>query len=776
MRPRTHTTLPGHAPAGHRRPATRIIFSRPRLLLGAVGVIVGVILFSAGAAFAYFLFTTSSNDAQAVADTLPAPAGAALGGTATSASVPVTWTAPAGSPSYTPTGYLVLRCQGSGCTNFAAITSGGCANVTTTSCTDTDTALAPSSTYSYEVEAELDNWVSAPSAAFTASTTGPAQLGFTTQPSPNQSIQAQGTGSFPVTVAIQDGNGTTVSNDNSDQVTLGLTGGTSGATLTCTGGETATVSSGVASFTGCAVDKAGTAYQLTATSGSLIQVTSNPFNITAGTAAQLAFTTQPPSTSQSGAQFPVAVTVQDSDGNPIPSDNTDQVILGLTGGTSGATLSCGGSLTATASGGVASFTGCAVNHAGTGYQLTATSGSLTAATSNSFNITGSQLGFTTQPSPNQSIQAKGTGSFSVTVAVQDTTGATDTSDNSDQVTLGLTGGTSGATLTCGGSLTAQVTSGQVTFSGCAVDKTGTGYQLTATSSSLIPATSNPFDITAGTASQLVATSGSGQSATVSSDFASPLVATVEDADGNPVLTAGTNVKFQAPTGSGNPSVTFSGCSGKSCTVATNGSGQAAVQIQANGKAGSSYTITASATGLTPASFSETNTAAVSVSSLTSANGPSGTKGELDQDDSVSIGFSGPIDASTVCSDWTNGPPMTAAGTVTITGGGSGNPDVLGFTPASGACSTFNFGTISLGSGKYYVPGSSGGLSFTGSTIAYDSSTDTLTITLGTASLTGGTENPVSSSNLKLTLSSSILDANDSALASYTASSGGGQQF
>src|ERR1700733_4913449 len=153
MRPRTHTTLPGQAPAGHRRPAARIVFSRPRLLLGAVGVIIGVILFSAGAAFAYFLFTTSSNDAQAVADTLPAPTGAAQNGTATSASVSVTWTAPTGTPSYTPTGYLVLRCQGSGCTNFAAVTTGGCAKVTTTSCTDTDSALLSSSTYSYEVEA-----------------------------------------------------------------------------------------------------------------------------------------------------------------------------------------------------------------------------------------------------------------------------------------------------------------------------------------------------------------------------------------------------------------------------------------------------------------------------------------------------------------------------------------------------------------------------------------------------------------------------------------------
>src|ERR1700722_8460106 len=115
MRPHAQANLHSAAPAGHRRRTTRawaqfrlpgVVLSRTRLLLAAAGAITGLLVFSAGAAFAYFLFTDSSNNALAAANTLPAPAGLALHGTVTSASIPVTWTAPTGTPSYTPTRYV----------------------------------------------------------------------------------------------------------------------------------------------------------------------------------------------------------------------------------------------------------------------------------------------------------------------------------------------------------------------------------------------------------------------------------------------------------------------------------------------------------------------------------------------------------------------------------------------------------------------------------------------------------------------------------------------
>ena len=154
----------------------------------------------------------------AAAATLSAPAGGVQNGTATMTAVPITWTAPTG---YTATGYTVLRCAGTSCSNFTAITSGTCSGtLTTTSCTDTDTALAAGTAYSYEVKAYDASWISSPGTVFQARTGSPTQLTFTAQPTVNQNIQATGTGTFSVSVAIEDASGTISSRDNTDTVTL----------------------------------------------------------------------------------------------------------------------------------------------------------------------------------------------------------------------------------------------------------------------------------------------------------------------------------------------------------------------------------------------------------------------------------------------------------------------------------------------------------------------------------------------------------------------------
>jgi len=101
-------------------------------------------------------------------------------------------------------------------------------------------------------------------------------------------------------------------------------------------------------------------------------------------------------------------------------------------------------------------------------------------------------------------------------------------------------------------------------------------------------------------------SGSGQSATVGTNFANPLVVVVEDSGGHPVsgatvTYAGSNVSF--PSGA---------------TAVTNASGQASVAAQPT--AAGALTVTASVSGVsTPASFSETGTASVAISSITQDN-------------------------------------------------------------------------------------------------------------------------------------------------------------
>jgi hypothetical protein len=313
---RAQHTAPGAHP---RRPGRRTGSRRARVLLCLAGAAIGLTFLHVGSALAYWMTTDSSHPAAAAAATLSAPTSGAQNGTATPAAIPIRWTAPGG---YAPTGYTVLRCTGSSCTSFTAIGNGSCGGtISGTSCTDTDTGLSVGKTYSYEVEATLSNWVSAASTPFQAATTATTKLVFTAQPNSNANIQATGTGSFSVSVAIEDANGATATNDNSDTVTLAVASGHNpgGGTLACTGGLTATVSSGVASFTGCAITKAGTGYQLTASSATspslAAPANANSFNITAGTFTQYAVGVAASATA--GTPAAVTLTAQDANGNAV---------------------------------------------------------------------------------------------------------------------------------------------------------------------------------------------------------------------------------------------------------------------------------------------------------------------------------------------------------------------------------------------------------------------------------------------------------------------------
>ncbi len=303
------------------RPSPRL--SLPRRLLvpvivAAVGA--GVALLSAGSAYAYWQFTDSSNHAAATAGVLAAPGGGAQNGTATPTAIPVSWIAPTG---YTPTGYTVLRCEGSSCTPITPVPSGGCnGTVTVTSCTDNDTSLKPGTIYTYAVTGALDNWTSSASLPFQAATTGATKLGFTRQPDAGASIRATGTGTFDVSLAVEDGQGVTVANDNTDQVTLSIDHNPSHGVLSCLGGLTSTASAGVATFTGCSITNAGSNYTLTASSSASPALTApsnaHSFNIIAGDASQLIFTTSSVSgpRSMTANLGPVSVQEQDVNGNP----------------------------------------------------------------------------------------------------------------------------------------------------------------------------------------------------------------------------------------------------------------------------------------------------------------------------------------------------------------------------------------------------------------------------------------------------------------------------
>ncbi len=161
----------------------------------------------------------------------------------------------------------------------------------------------------------------------------------------------------------------------SDTVTLSDSlGGASFSAVSFSGGE-ATVTA--------TLDKAGT-QTLTATDVSAtLSVTSSPITVTPGAATQLIIGSQPPATVTSGSGFGLTVTAEDAYNNVATGFSGSETVA-LLANPGGSTL--GGTLTATATGGMASFSGLNLNNPGSGYTLTVTSAGLTSATSGSFTV------------------------------------------------------------------------------------------------------------------------------------------------------------------------------------------------------------------------------------------------------------------------------------------------------------------------------------------------------------------------------------------------------
>ena len=411
---------------------------------------------------------------------------------------------------------------------------------------------------------------------------GPAQLAFTGEPGGGASGQAWST---QPQVTVEDAHGNAITTSTSS-ISLSVDPGTGqpGASLSCSTNPVA-ASGGVANFAGCSIDKASSDYQLVATDATdLLSASSSTFSISAGTAAQLAFTVEPTS-SAGGSAFTgqPQVTVEDSGGNPI-AGNTDQITLAITGGTgtTGAALSCSGN-TVTAVNGVASFAGCSINLAGTGYTLTAkdSAASLT-GTSAAIDVTAgtaSQIAFTTEPSG---------GAGGVPFGTQPAVSLTDSGGNpvAGQVKLSIEPGTGtpGANLSCGAN-PLGVGAGGASFAGCSIGETGTGYVLVASSGALQTA-SLPFDVSGGAVAQASFSAEPGNGTGGSLLSAQPSVR-LSDSGGNP---AAGNVTLSLTPGLGTPGAKLS-CSEN--TVAAVG-GVATFSGCSVDQAGSGYTLTATA--------------------------------------------------------------------------------------------------------------------------------------------------------------------------------------
>ncbi len=188
-----------------------------------------------------------------------------------------------------------------------------------------------------------------------------------------------------------------------------------------------------------------------------------------------------------------------------------------------------------------------------------------------------------------------------------TTGGTPT--NGVSVTFTAPGSGASGTFADGGTPAATDTettnsSGVATSTVFTANDAAGSYTITAT----VTGATSPADFsmsnTSGAAASILAASGSGQSATISTAFAAPLVANVVDAYSNPV--SGVSVTFTAP--ATDPTGTFANETATE-TDTTDASGNAtSTTFTANATAGGPYNVVASSAGLTSVNFVLTNNA------------------------------------------------------------------------------------------------------------------------------------------------------------------------
>jgi hypothetical protein len=383
--------------------------------------------------------------------------------------------------------------------------------------------------------------------AITAGTV--TQLAYTTQPASGANIGVLS--KFSIAVAEEDRNGN-INLTSSLPVSLILYTNPGAATLSGPCSSSLAPSSGVSTFTGCAINATGNGYVIQASIAGPITAFSNSFNIVPTVEAMLAFQTgyfspTPPTTAVAGATIgtaPLHVLVEDSGGGLVTTDNSTQVTLSLGNNPGGGTLTCTGTGVVnnevTASAGIATFsTGCTINKVGSGYTIVATdstNGGVNQATSTPVNITVStatQLAFTEQPAANASITYGSP--FAVQVAVEDGFGNVVTTDSVTNITLTLFG-TGSPTLTCtpGVSNTTGDLAGFATFS-CQINALGPSADdyLTATSSPpYTSATSNTFNSspTIGAPAKLVIVTQPGSPVAAGAPFG--VLVELEDAFGN----------------------------------------------------------------------------------------------------------------------------------------------------------------------------------------------------------------------------------------------------
>ncbi|MDE3083252.1 MAG: hypothetical protein KGJ39_07525 [Acidobacteriota bacterium] len=253
--------------------------------------------------------------------------------------------------------------------------------------------------------------------------------------------------------------------------------------------------------------------------------------------------TQPSATGFSGVALTTqpAIEIADASGHQVLADNSTIVTAAITSPKTGTITHP----TATAVGGLATFSGLALNALADTYTLTFSSGSLTNAVSNSITLTAgapAQLVILTQPST--SAQSGVALVQQPAIKIEDSGGNIVTSSTLT-VTASITAG--GGTLS---NFNATAANGVATFSGLAINALVASYSLTFTSATLTPAVSNSISVAAGPATKLAVTTQPSASVATGVAFAQQPVVKVEDSGGNVVLSNYSTVTASLTSGTG----------------------------------------------------------------------------------------------------------------------------------------------------------------------------------------------------------------------------------
>jgi hypothetical protein len=565
-----------------RQPLRRMLSHRALVVVGAAFAFV---VLAAIAAFAFYSYTDSSNTHVARAAAGSVGTGQQPTATVSGRDVTVSWGAATNASAYN-----VARANVSP-QALSTTEHGTCASsVAGLSCTDTGIVEngTAATNWTYTDTGTLHAWTGpvSPNSA-TVTVPGPTlSLGTT-------SFTADG-GNTSATVAnFFDNEAVTYCVDQSTSCSAGNTLGSD--TVPASGGTKTTATITIPA--GLSVGS-HTVYAI-GSSGSLPSVA---INVTAGTATQLAFTTQP-ATNQNvtaGASTSFQVSVEDAHGNVETADNATTVSLAIGNNPGSSTLTCtntNGTGPVAVTSGVASFT-CSLNKAGTGYTLTATSNPAHGtATSNSFNIvassattiaisSGANQSATVNTSFTNPLVAQVTDSFSNPVSGATVTFTAPGSGASGTVLAASNGGTC---LSSGGSAVASCTattnaSGLASSLTFKANTTAGGYNVAATSAGTTP---NPLNFaetnTAGTLNSFTVATPSTQ--TAGTAFNETITAI--DAFGNAASgwTSTTNcVTFSGPSNSPNSTAPIYGSQG-ACAA-----GQTSLTFNASGQATASITL------------------------------------------------------------------------------------------------------------------------------------------------------------------------------------------